>query len=1272
LVNYNGNNVNIKDVKSGYVIRDDTGIFFMEIDEDLWEVIRVADIYNPENIKKINYVISKANTKQINEYFMYLLSREFPDSGTYEDTYSVYQILKSTSGFYDGRQDIGEAYVSEYESVIVDGRRYRVGEAVYKNGQKYEVKSDSNGEGYLELVVEGDGGGFNIEGGQRRVVEEVHNIDYSIQRGYLSPFLSDIYADYNNLKWSSSSGYTVLDFDGIIERRLKASKLSEVRYWERFDFSPGYKTKVVTGKSRTLEEGVLTSQMKVPQQPPTTDYGEWLVYLNLYSFEGRLTGKVGWVKLKESGIFRVEEGQDAIFYRSTVTGFEEVVVKDFWRRGSNYITVNRIYVKHKSYSNDFFNEIKQVFGSTFRSYEWFVNKYKDRGVLMQPKEPAPSNPHTGEGSGTITKFFGRFEVKSSSFDVDVRYSAFLRYEGSNDTMSRGKAKLQLVRYKGDKYEVVDTLLDLNYNVGDFWNPDNGKWIHKKYSNMNVGVYEFLLILEDTFQDTKVIGVRALPKVTEYTTEATKEYDGSYFVFSVIDGATGEFILIDGKESHILSSKEISQGFQVIVPQGREYIVRGQLVRGEVAEGGITGNGGSVRLSGGVIKYDVIQREFPRIVSIGDDIFELIPIPGWDIEPPSHEPSEGDEGDVTEPFCWLDVIQIMEYFDPPITEEERRDLIDAVSCYPKGTKMRVTVENLQEFSDKWFEFCSVNELEKDFEGYIEVTFTNPLDMQVDLTLDFIVDDNETCGGGGFINYFGGGFEYWNEGKFVGDGTEELISEVKVSINEYISESEVIGGCNGSYAEIIIKNKNTVLKTIKIEEEGWTDFSTGNLYDYDADEFDIEIKTYQNGYEDPRGYDVRSIFILNDFNVYTSYELSSANFNSILDFSINDEKKLSLNTTGEGSHYFPVTKGLNRYKFVFSTNNYDYNWDCAEITWVRLTNWICDDITVVPYCEPGGGDKCIEALIGCLLGLLPKKKGCVIIKHVNYNTGEVIKQVRLGGFSRGEHTFHAFDIPDFQVVGDSSKTVFIEESDKCSEVVFYYKRLYRDCVLVIHKDVTTGNVILKEDYPNLVPGEYIFSVRDFDGYEVVGETSKTVVIEYLTLPPEECKVVVFEYRPTDERDGYCVWVVYREKDNPQNVLATDHYYNLEPGEYRYTARDFEGYELVGDSEKYVVIETTDPHLECKIVVFEYRKLKKGCVVVKFIDRVNDVILDTDYYYSLLPSNYSFEAKMFEGFKLVDEEIKTILITEDDEKCKEVIFLYEPLMEGCAIGKKIWLFT
>ena len=276
---------------------------------------------------------------------------------------------------------------------------------------------------------------------------------------------------------------------------------------------------------------MLTSQMKVPQQPPTTDYGEWLVYLELHSFEGGRTGKVGWVKLKESGIFRLEEGQDAIFYRSTVTGFEEVVVKDFGRRGSNYTTVQRIFYKYKFYTNGFFNEIKQIFGSTFRSYEWFVNKYKDRGFLMQPKAPAPSNPHTGKGSGTITKFFGRFEVKSSSFDVDVRYSAFLRYEGSKDTMSRGKAKLQLVRYKGDKYEVVDTLLDLNYNVGDFWNPDNGKWIHKKYSNMNVGVYEFLLILEDTFQDTKVIGVRALPKVTEYTTEATKNMMDLILFFS---------------------------------------------------------------------------------------------------------------------------------------------------------------------------------------------------------------------------------------------------------------------------------------------------------------------------------------------------------------------------------------------------------------------------------------------------------------------------------------------------------------------------------------------------------------------------------------------------------------------------------------------------------------------------------------------------------------------------------------------------------------------
>ena len=870
------------------------------------------------------------------------------------------------------------------------------------------------------------------------------------------------------------------------------------------------------------------------------------------------------------------------------------------------------------------------------------------------------------------------------FKVQVRYNTFLRYTKNGDTISRGRAKLELIKYLDSGWTTIETLFDVDYNVGsNYWDRSTDKFVTKEYKGK--GRYGFKLTLIDTYQDTKAIYVRAQPTVTELKSSTTEEYDGdASCTFFITDVRTLSRVPYEGADAVVLKGKQDSftKCFTVTIPKGEHWIMRYQVRKGNISSGGILGHGAAARLRRGYIKYNILVRIPPLVIAT--DIGRILDLPqiGW--LDPTEEEQEGELGEKLNPFIWFDLIAIESFKEKIIPDDVYQRFLEEVTCHPKGVDIDMWLFQNRDWSDYEYDIYSriFESHNRRYMGFfdddnIELVIKNPFDEPINVEVGVFVDDNkDECGGGGFISFSNVGWEFWGKGDLIGDGVEEIPSVIRVAITELISNHEIIGGCPGCYAEILVKDTNgRVLETIRVDEGGWVDFATGNLYDHDLNEFDIEIKTYQEGYVDPRGFDVRCMFVLDSFNMYTQYELSAANFDSKFEFYINDERKFSVDTVGEGEHYFPVKKGLNRYKFVFSTNNWDYNWDYIEIPWIRLTNWICDDVPVVPYCEPRGGDKCIEALIGCVLGLLPKKTGCVIVKHIDDETGEVIKQVRYDGYSKGEYTFYALDLPDFEVVGEGSKTVFVQEVDECAVVEFYYRKLYRDCVYVIYRDITTGKVISKKEYSNLAPGEYIFSAEHLVDYEIVGESSKSIVIEYLRYPPEECKVIYFDYRYIGDKNPYldCVWVIHREKDNPDNVLATENYYNLEPGKYKFIAKDFEGYELVGDEEVEIVAEEiTDPINECKIVIFEYRRIKKGCVIVKFKDRVNDIILDTDYYYDLYPGEYSFNAKEFEGYKLVDDEVKTILVTENDEECKEVVFLYEPLIEGCVLGKKIWLFT
>jgi len=1300
IINYEGLVVDYRDVTEGVINHSDGGKeYFIKLGDNAWLVVPFSrtDMGNPFIIEQINQAHARAGTKKVNKYFMELLLAAFPEkSFSVNDDY-MRELFRLQTIALSSRIELESEkyrYVSEQGAVIVNGNRYVDGQTVYFNGHKYVVKIDGNGEGYLDLDEYPTGKGFIVTEQQRIVREVVHYLNYSQGRVINQSQGSGVFFDYTNGQPDLNGNGTVISNDRYVERRLRAPINSEIRYWECVDFTPGSRVKVSNnGNPVTLEEVVLTSKGTSSPQP-SGDYGDWEVRLRRSDADtGK--GKSGswWVALKK--IYPhwgpcIPTNSDATFFRRDGNDIKEVVVKNYFTNSSIRKRAQALArMKTKNYlSNDDIDRLAAEFGSTYMTFEQFVDKYRGESWLRAPKGWSNA-PNLSPGSGTKTEFFGKFNISSGVFKIDVRYNTFLKYAAGGDTVSRGKAKLELIEYLDSGYTTIETLFDVDYNVGNYWDKNTDKVVSRNYKGK--GSYGFKLTLVDTYQDTQAIYVRAQPTITEYTTSSTKEYDGdASFTFYIIDPSTGKRIPYEGMEYIVLKGKEDSftKCFRVVIPKGAEWVIRGDLFKGNISTGGILGDGAAARLRDGVIKYDVVERIPPYIIATDESVGRILDLPelGW--QTVEEEERDGEAGEKENPFFWVDVMEIVGYPDKAIPDDVYKQLLESATCYPKGVAVSTELIPLDyngeekdwspwEIMEKEIEFYSINSHNEGLydDDIIELVIRNPFDESIKVGVEFRVEDDENCGGGGFISFSNIGWEFWGRGDLIGEGVEELPTFVRIAITELVSNHEIIGGCPGCYAEVLIKDGDTILEAIKIDEEGWTDFSTEDLYKYDLKEFDIEVKTYQKGYVDPRGYDVRCMFILDSFNVFNRYELSAANFDSMLEFYINDEWKFSVDTVGEGEHYFPVKKGLNKYKFVFKTNNWDYNWDYVEIPWIRLTNWICDDVTVVPYCEPGGGDKCIEALIGCVLGLLPKKTGCVIVKHIDDETGEVMKQVRYDGYSKGEYTFYALDLPDFEVVGEGSKTVFVQEVDKCAVVEFYYRKLYRDCVYVIYRDITTGKVISKKEYSNLAPGEYIFSAEDLVDYEIVGESSKTIVIEYLRYPPEKCKVIYFDYRYIGDKNPYldCVWVIHREKDNPDNVLATENHYNLEPGKYKFIAKDFEGYELVGDEEVEIVAEEiTDPINECKIVIFEYRRIKKGCVIVKFKDRVNDIILDTDYYYDLYPGEHSFNAKEFEGYKLVDDEVKTILVTEEDEKCKEVVFLYEPLVEGCVIGKKIWLFT
>ncbi|MDQ0719383.1 hypothetical protein QF049_000644 [Paenibacillus sp. W4I10] len=197
---------------------------------------------------------------------------------------------------------------------------------------------------------------------------------------------------------------------------------------------------------------------------------------------------------------------------------------------------------------------------------------------------------------------------------------------------------------------------------------------------------------------------------------------------------------------------------------------------------------------------------------------------------------------------------------------------------------------------------------------------------------------------------------------------------------------MGGCDNSNMRVkITREDGKVLWDEKYYGEGYRGFELNELAPKPYSKYKVEITTDQKGQiSDWTGKRYLTTFRVHDFKAYERWVWVPEPFDCQLDFFIDDE--LIKTFTQEGGYYtfsHPVPKGKHEFKWVFTslqevgTRSYEY----ANLDWMELTNWICDDVYVIPYCEGGGGDKCVEALIKCLLEVWKARpKMCVIGKRI----------------------------------------------------------------------------------------------------------------------------------------------------------------------------------------------------------------------------------------------------------------------------------------------------
>ena len=573
-----------------------------------------------------------------------------------------------------------------------------------------------------------------------------------------------------------------------------------------------------------------------------------------------------------------------------------------------------------------------------------------------------STPHRPDSSEYRTLF--RKSVPYGRISLELDYSAYIQVPG--DAISRARFKVHLVKFDsagstcdiGSNCSIVDTLVDTMQNIGDKttnYAVSNGMKLHKDYDNLPPGDYGIVLDLEDLYEDNNRDddGIFFYGSV-EYSFRLPSTVDTG----DLIDDWTKALVTVrDATNGRVLFESTVDGGasgvlVDYVIPPDSAYEISYTLWKPSCIPPNCS-ESGTMRICGGSVVEEIELIDPEDTFTHGSGItFEPGDIPGWDPFP---------EGSGTllrrnrGRWFWFDIVRIEKppqtiVFPPNITYEY---------CDPEGTK----IEFVSSTPGTEGHFNETHPVETG-RNYLQIE--NPYSYPVEVTYK-VTSQHPDCEGNPMYHFHNGTFGF----RCTDSCPEECEPSYFLADNFYVRRREPnwVDGSGDSYFRVCIISSLGDVECNEFHSNGNAPIPfTINVPPDFGDDFQITVDTVQEG-EIIEHLDFRSWFNLRKLVIYSYFWIFPNPFDSNLCFYINDELQECFYDRRYYERCYPVSAGENTYKWVFTTDQEDgLTWDYARIHWIRVTNWTCDEILITPYCEPGGGDICIEALITCLIQIV----------------------------------------------------------------------------------------------------------------------------------------------------------------------------------------------------------------------------------------------------------------------------------------------------------------
>lgn len=230
-----------------------------------------------------------------------------------------------------------------------------------------------------------------------------------------------------------------------------------------------------------------------------------------------------------------------------------------------------------------------------------------------------------------------------------------------------------------------------------------------------------------------------------------------------------------------------------------------------------------------------------------------------------------------------------------------------------------------------------------------------------------------------------------------------------------------------------------------------------------------------------------------------------------------------------------------------------------------------------------------------------KGSYTVKHMDKEGNLLEPETIKNDLDLGTYTEYAKEFKDYKINEyDKVKNVTLTEDNRNQVIIFTYDKVEEEPKPVIKGSYTVryidkdGNLLEPETVKNdLDLGIYTEYPRSFEGYKVLDDVYWKVIrlTEY-----NKHQVVEFVYEKIKEEQKPVIKGSYRVqyKDIDGKLLEAEILKaDLDLGTYTEYAKKFEGYELVGNTDKQEITLTEDNKDKSIVIVFTYKKIESPVI-------------------------------------------------------------------------------